>query len=181
VDQVSRLVDDLSELSRLHAGAVETYLRPVDLDEVMAACLEDLGPGRQHVTLSTADDLPDVIADATLLTRVLSSLLADALQRSPAGPPPVVTAASRNSRVEVRITDQGPDQHDDEASLAFRLARDLTDAMGDTMHIEPIPGGGRSVVVTLPAAAPGPEAARTLLPGPGDTDTRPRVPSGAQT
>jgi signal transduction histidine kinase len=28
VDQVSRLVDDLRDLSRLHAGAVETYLRP---------------------------------------------------------------------------------------------------------------------------------------------------------
>ena len=108
VDQVSRLVDDLSDLSRLHAGAVETYLRPVDLDEVMAACLDDLGPGSQHVTLSTAEDLPDVIADATLLTRILTSLLADALQRSPAGQPPVVTAVSRNSRVEVRITDQGP-------------------------------------------------------------------------
>ena len=36
VDQLSRLVDDLRDLARLHAGAVETYLRPVDLDEVLA-------------------------------------------------------------------------------------------------------------------------------------------------
>jgi len=178
VDQVSRLVGDLSDLSRLHAGAVETYLRPVDFDEVLAACLDDLGPGSQHVTLSTAEDLPDVIADATLLTRILTSLLADALQRSPAGQPPVVTAVSRNSRVEVRITDEGPDQPDGEASLAFRLARDLTEALGDTLRSERLPGGGHSVVVTLPAAA---RAAGTLVPGPGDTATCPRLPSDTET
>ncbi len=177
VDQVSRLIGDLSDLSRLHAGAVETYLRPVDLDEVMAACLDDLGPGSQHVTLSTAEDLPDVIVDATLLTRILTSLLADALQRSPAGQPPVVTAVSRNSRVEVRITDQGPDQVNGEASLAFRLARDLTEALGDTLRSERLPGG-HSVVVTLPAAA---RAAGTLVPEPGDTATCPSLPSGTQT
>ena len=44
-----------------------------------------------------------------------------------------------------------------------------------------IPGGGQSVVVTLPAVAPRSEAAGTLVPGPGDTDTCPRLPSGAQT
>ena len=44
VDGISRLVADLSDLSRLHAGALETYLRPVDLDEVVAASLDDLGP-----------------------------------------------------------------------------------------------------------------------------------------
>ena len=178
VDQVTRLVDDLSDLSRLHAGAVETYLQPVDLDEVMAACLDDLGPGSQHITLSMAEDLPDVIADATLLTRILTRLLADALQRSPAGPPPVVTAVSRDSRVEVHITDQGPDQPGAEASLAFRLARDLTEALGDTLRIQNLPGGGHSVVVTLPAAAP---AAGTLVPVPGDTATCLRLPSDTQT
>ena len=178
VDQVTRLVDDLSDLTRLHAGAVETYLQPVDLDEVMAACLDDLGPGSQHITLSMAEDLPDVITDATLLTRILTRLLADALQRSPAGPPPVVTAVSRDSRVEVHITDQGPDQPGAEASLAFRLARDLTEALGDTLRIQNLPGGGHSVVVTLPAAAP---AAGTLVPVPGDTATCPRLPSDTQT
>jgi len=178
VDQVSRVVDDLSDLSRLHAGAVETYLRPVDLDEVMAACLDDLGPGSQQITLSTAEDLPEVIADATLLTRILTSLLADALQRSPAGQPLVVTTVSRDSRVEVRITDQGPDQPDGAVSLAFRLARDLTEALGDTLRSERLPGGGHNVVVSLPATS---AAAGTLVPVPGDTATCTRLPSGPQT
>jgi two-component system sensor histidine kinase KdpD len=153
VDYVSRLIDDLRDLSRLHAGAVETYLRPLDLDEVVADALDDLGPGRQHVTLSTAEDLPDVIADAVLLTRILTSLLADAWQRCPAGPMPVLTAVALDDQVEIRICDQGPGQDEAEASLAFRLARDLAEAMGDTLRCECIPGRGRTVIVPLPASA----------------------------
>ena len=92
VDRIGRLVTDLSDLSRLHAGALETYLRPVDLDDVIAAALDDLGPGGHHITLSTPEGLPDMIADAELLTRILTSLMADALHRSPADVPPVLTA-----------------------------------------------------------------------------------------
>jgi two-component system sensor histidine kinase KdpD len=147
VDRVSRLVDDLRDLSRVHAGAVETYLRPVDLDEVLAACLDDLGPGQQ-ITLSAAEDLPEVIVDGALLTRILTSLLADALQHGPGGP--TVTAASWDGQVEVRIVGCGPA---DEASLAFRLARDLTEAMGDSLRTESGPDGRRSVIVSLPAAS----------------------------
>jgi two-component system, OmpR family, sensor histidine kinase KdpD len=153
VDQVTRLVDDLRDLSRLHAGEVETYLRPVDLDEVLAASLDDLGPGGQEVTLSLAEDLRDVIADATLLTRILASLLADATRRCLAGPPPVLTASSPNGSVEVRITDQGPDERDGSVSLALRLAIDLAEAMGITLHCERTPSGGRTVIIILPATA----------------------------
>jgi two-component system, OmpR family, sensor histidine kinase KdpD len=153
VDHVSRLVDDLRDLSRLHAGEVETYLRPVDLDEVLAASLDDLGPGGQEVTLNLAEDLPDVIADATLLTRVLASLLADATRRCPAGPAPVLTASCPSGWVEVRITDQGPDERDGSVSLALRLATDLAEAMGVTLRCQRTPSGGRTVVIMLPATA----------------------------
>jgi two-component system, OmpR family, sensor histidine kinase KdpD len=160
VNRVSRLVDDLRDLSRVHAGAVETYLRPVDMDEVLADCLDDLGPGRQHITVNMAEDLPEVLADGALLSRILTSLLADALQRAPDGP--LVTAASQDGRVEVRVTDHGSPG---EASLAFRLARDLTEAMGDSLRTEPVPGGGRSVIVALPAAAtPAPSTRKQPVP-----------------
>jgi len=152
VDRVSRLTQDLSDLSRLHAGAVETYLRPVDLDEVLTAALDDLGPGSEDITVSMAEDLPDVIADAALLTRILTSLLADALRRSPAGLPPVLTAAGLASRVEISIDDEGPAQNGDPASLALRLAGDLAEAMGDILRSERTPSGGRTVILTLQAA-----------------------------
>ena len=121
----------------------------------MEASLDDLGPGGHHITLSTPEDLPDVIADAALLTRILTSLMADALHRSPADVPPVLTAAGLAGHVEIRIADQGPSprQGNGPDSLALRLARDLTEAMGDTLRCAEPRDGGRAVIITLPAAA----------------------------
>jgi len=172
VRRLGRLVDDLREFSRLHVGAVETYLRPVELDDVLAVSVAELGPGGHHVALRLPEDLPDVIADADLLSRTLTSLTADALHRSPPKCPPVVSAAARADRVEIRIADRGtawyPDGDGD--SLSLRLALDLTEAIGGTLRCEDPAGGGRTVVITLPAAAgrpPGQPAARApSAPGP---------------
>ncbi len=167
VDRIARLVTDLSDLSRLHAGALETYLRPVDLEDVIAAALDDLGPGGHHITLSMPEDLPDVIADAEFLTRILTSLMADALHRSPADVPPVLTAVGLARHVKIRIADQEPARQEGDGanSLALRLARDLTEAMGDTLRSEET-RSGRTVILTLPAAARRPPAplARTGAP-----------------
>ncbi|MGO9218876.1 MAG: universal stress protein [Streptosporangiaceae bacterium] len=175
VDRIGRLVTDLSDLSRLHAGVLETYLRPVDLDDVIAAALDDLGPGGHHITLSTPEGLSDVIADAELLTRILTSLMADALHRSPADVPPVLTAVGLARHVEIRIADQGPapQQGNGTNGLALRLARDLTEAMGDTLRCEETRSGGRTVILTLPAAArrpPAPPASISAVPAPKSAD-----------
>ena len=155
LDRVAGLVNDVNDLSRLHAGALETYLRPVELDEVFTALLDDLGPGGHHITLGTPEDLPDVIADAALLTRVLTSLTADALHRSPADAPPAITAAIAGASVTIRITDQGPGPRQGNGGgndVALRLARDLTEEMGGALRCDQTPNGGRDVTITLPAA-----------------------------
>jgi two-component system, OmpR family, sensor histidine kinase KdpD len=175
LDRVARLVNDASDLSRLHTGGIETYLRPVDLDEVIAASLEDLGPGGHHITVQTPEDLPDVIADAALLTRILTSLMADALQRSAAGAPPVLTAAVTGSDVTIRVTDLGAGSAAGNGSgLALRLARDLAEAMGDRLCYRQNPGGRRSIDIVLPAAraplphpVPAQAAPPTAKPGGG--------------
>ena len=154
VRYVSRLVADISDLARLHAGALETYLRQVDLDEVLAVVLEDLGPSAPDLELTLPENLPDVIADAGLLTRILSSLIAWALHQGPSGSPPKIAATSRTGSVEVRITVQGTltPRDSEPEDLGFRLARDLTEAMGDTLRCAETLDGGRAVIITLPAA-----------------------------
>jgi hypothetical protein len=73
----------------------------------------------------------------------------------------VLTASSPNDQVEIRITDQGPDERDGSASLALRLATDLAEAMGITLRRERAPSGGRTVIIILPAAARLPSGAPT--------------------
>lgn len=157
--RVQQLVDDLGDLSRLHAGALETYLRPVELDDVLAAAIEDLGPGGHDLTVGALDDLPDVIADAALLTRVLTSLLADALAEGTlageASSRPVVTSTSHDGRVEIRITGC----REGIARLPVRLARDLTEAMGGVLAAE----GPGTIVISLPASSPSVRNSQTMV------------------
>ncbi|MEV8060612.1 MULTISPECIES: DUF4118 domain-containing protein [Streptomyces] len=153
VRRATQLVTDLDDLSRLHTGALDLYLRPVDLDEALTAALDDLGTGGHAITLRLPEELPYVLADAALLTRVLTALTADALRHSPAGVPPTLTAEARLGRLTVRITD-GADEGSSGAradSLPLRLSRDLTEAMGGTLtHTT---AGVFSVTLTLPASA----------------------------
>ena len=116
-----------------------------------------------------------MIADAEFLTRILASLMADALHRSPADVPPVLTAAGLARHVEIRIADQEPfpQQGDGTNSLALRLARDLTEAMGDTLRCEETRSGGRTVILTLPAATrrpPAPSPSISAVPAPKSAD-----------
>lgn len=183
VHRAEQHVAELDDLSRLHAGALDLYLRPVELGEVLTTALDDLGPGGHTILLDLPEDLPDVIADAALLARALSALAADALRRSPPGAPPALTAEAPPGRLVIRMTD-GAGEPEPEAgphyvspgapgaradSLALRLSRDVAEVMGGTLDIMPTGSGAAfSVTLALPAAAPRPGTA---------TETRNRAAS----
>ncbi|MCX4633446.1 DUF4118 domain-containing protein [Streptomyces sp. NBC_01443] len=163
VSRAVQLVSDLDELSRLHAGALDLYLRPVDLDEMLTAVMDALGPGGHTIRCSLPEQLPDVIADAAVLTRVLTALAAEAQRHSPPPRPPRLTAETRLGQVVIHVTD-GTDAEVQDAeratrpsrtpdSLALRMARDLTETMGGTLETVAT-GPGFAVELTLPAAAP---------------------------
>ncbi|GAA1069508.1 hypothetical protein GCM10009647_091720 [Streptomyces sanglieri] len=120
VHRAAQLVTDLDDVSRLHAGALDLYLHPVDLNEMLAAALDDLGPGGHSIILRLPEQLPDVIADAALLTRALTALGADALRHSPSDKPPVFTAGVQAGRVRIRGEDGTPNQGPDANPEAVR-------------------------------------------------------------
>ncbi|MFI2187039.1 DUF4118 domain-containing protein [Streptomyces sioyaensis] len=165
VRRATQLVTDLDDLSRLHAGALDLYPRPVDLDEALAAALDDLGPGGHTIDVRLPEQLPDVIADAALLTRVLTTLVADALRHSPPDRPPFFTAEARSAQVEIQVRDghPGPGQDPPTVSravrarsdgLPLRVSRDLIEAMDGTLATT-ARDGAFLVTLTLPCSAPG--------------------------
>ncbi|MCX5316555.1 DUF4118 domain-containing protein [Streptomyces sp. NBC_00154] len=169
VHRAAQLVTDLDDVSRLHAGALDLYLRPVDLNEVLGAALDDLGPGGHSIVLHLPEQLPDVIADAALLTRALTALGADALRHSPPDRPPVFTAEVRAGHLRIRVEDGMPDRGPELStaasrvpgtradSLALRLSRDLAEAMDGTLETT-TEGPAFSVMLSLPSSAPGASA-----------------------
>ena len=71
-------------MSRLHAGSLQPFLRPITIDEVAPVALRGLDDSA-NVRLGVPDGMPLVLADPGLLERVLANLFANALHHSPPG------------------------------------------------------------------------------------------------
>jgi two-component system sensor histidine kinase KdpD len=171
LDRLTHLVDNLLDMSRLQAGALSLFPRPVGLDEIVSQALDNLDPAARRITVDIPVSLPEINVDPAILERVVVNLTENALRYSPAGQPPLLTASSLGDRVELRVVDRGPgipEQDKDKMFVPFQrlgdtdnttgvglglaLSRGLTEAMGGTLTAEDTPGGGLTMTVSVPAA-----------------------------
>jgi len=171
LDRLTHLVDNLLDMSRLQAGALSLFPRPVGLDEIVSQALDNLDPAARRITVDIPVSLPSINVDPAILERVVVNLTENALRYSPAGQPPLLTASSLGDRVELRVVDRGPgipEQDKDKMFVPFQrlgdtdnttgvglglaLSRGLTEAMGGTLTAEDTPGGGLTMTVSVPAA-----------------------------
>ncbi|MFF8353019.1 ATP-binding protein [Streptomyces chartreusis] len=165
--KLNRLVENLLDLSRLEAGVLRLNLRPTTLEEVLPAALADT-PGIQ---VGDVEKIPEVLADPPLLERVIANLVANAARYSPPDTQVLVTASVLGGRAELRVVDRGPGlpatgregvfepfqrlgdtDNSTGLGLGLALARGLTEAMSGTVTPEDTPGGGLTMVVSLPLA-----------------------------
>jgi two-component system sensor histidine kinase KdpD len=166
--RLTRLIDQLIDLSRLQAGAAAPRADWMSLDEVIRAAVEDAG-SPTRVKLAIAPDLPLLRADATQLRRAFANLIENALRYSP-DQPVSVRARVSGGRILIRVVDQGPGipavEHERifmpfygrGSGLGLAIVRGFVEANGGHVHVESLPGQGTSFVVELPlpAAAPVP-------------------------
>ena len=170
-DRLTGLVENLLDMSRLQAGVVAPSMTPSDVPAVIHRALEELdGAERSRVALRWPDDLPHVLADPALLERVVANLVANAARHAPGGPI-TVTAGALAEQLEIRVVDRGPGVPVADRDLVFApfqrlgdapsgqgvglglaVARGLTEAMSGTLVAEDTPGGGLTMVVSLPVA-----------------------------
>ncbi|SEG10441.1 two-component system, OmpR family, sensor histidine kinase KdpD [Actinacidiphila yanglinensis] len=173
--RLSRLVDNLLDMSRLQAGALRLRLRATALEEVLPAALESLPADAPGIDTHGLERAPAVLADPPLLERIIANLLANAVRHAPAQHPVVLTASALGDRVELRVVDRGPGLPERDRERAFEpfqrmgdhdngtglglglaLARGLTEAMHGSLTPEDTPGGGLTMVLSLPSAGPEP-------------------------
>ncbi|BBG00651.1 MULTISPECIES: sensor histidine kinase [Pseudonocardia] len=176
VDRLTGLVGNLLDSSRLAAGAVTPLLAPVGYGEVAACALLGV-EGAERVRIEIREDAPDVLADAGLLERVVANVIDNAIRHGAADgaePDVVLRASAYDDRVELRVVDRGPGvphrrwgelfaafqrlgDRDAAAGLGLGLsvARGLTAVMDGELTAEDTPGGGLTVVVSLPVAPAG--------------------------
>lgn len=170
-DRLTTIVSNLLDMSRLQAGAVRPALRSVSLEEVLPATVLALGGRAAAVDLAVPADLPDVLADPALLDRVLANLLGNAVEFAPPGTRVRIHAHASGPDVHVYVVDHGPGIRPRDRStvlqpfhrlsdstsnsgvgLGLAIAEGLTAAMGGVLELRDTPGGGLTVLVSLPAA-----------------------------
>src|SRR6478672_1456654 len=185
-DRLDALIGNLLDMSRLHTGSLQPFLRPTAIDEVAPVAAGGLDDSLR-LEMAVPDGFPLVLADPGLLERVLANLFSNALRYSPAGRPPELHAVLDGGTVRLEVADHGPgvpdelkerifepfdrvgDRHPG-VGLGLAVARGFAEAMGGRIGAFDTPGGGLTVRVTLPAASEdgsGPGASGLRASGPG--------------
>jgi two-component system sensor histidine kinase KdpD len=176
VDQLTALVGNLLDSSRLAVGVVSPQLRRVYMDEVAHRALVSVGMGARGLRRAAMDRVKvevgdvSVLADGGLLERVLANLIDNALRHSPRDTPVRVTAERTGDRVSIAVIDSGtgiPAGTEEQlfepfqrlgdrdnttgVGLGLSVVRGFVEAMGGSVRAEPTPGGGLTMLADLPA------------------------------
>ncbi|WP_406463277.1 sensor histidine kinase KdpD [Streptomyces sp. NBC_01622] len=168
-DRLDQLVGNLLDMSRLQTGTVTPIIRETDLDEVVPMALA--GVPEDSVELDIPETLPMVHVDRGLLERAVANIVENAVKYSPPEEKVLVSASAIADRVEVRVVDRGPGVPDEAKNRIFEpfqrygdsprgagvglglaVARGFTEALGGTLSAEDTPGGGLTMVLSLPTA-----------------------------
>ena len=102
--RLSRLLDQLLDLSRLESRRIRVSPKPIVLQSVLSRIARETLPQGTSLELEVPDDLA-VIADPLVLDRVVSNLLVNAIRH---GRPPVLLAAEQRDRhIRISVADNG--------------------------------------------------------------------------
>ena len=179
---MSRLVDDLLDVSRIERGRVELRKERVDLGRVVAHALEAskalIDAGDLQVTVEVADPAPVLEADPVRMEQMLCNLLSNACKCTPAGGRIQVAAGWNEDQAVLRVRDNGigmspevrahifelffqahqnNDRHGGGLGIGLTLVQRLAQLHGgEVTAASDGPGRGSEFRISLPALRPGP-------------------------
>jgi signal transduction histidine kinase len=160
IDQSARtmadLVDDLALVARLEAGLLEVTLQTVQVSQLMEAAVAAVREGNPQfqTTLLPPGDIT-VEADQELSVRVIRALISAAIQRSPEGSGPELSAEASGGQVRILValpagvTIEEPAEpppapfssSGGDLGLPLHLSRGLARLMSGGVAVVTLPGG----------------------------------------
>ncbi|HKX29020.1 MAG TPA: DUF4118 domain-containing protein, partial [Blastocatellia bacterium] len=177
-DRLTRFVENMVELARLEAGALQLRRRWASIEEIVGMALERARAltADHRLELVLGRELPAACVEARLIAEVLYSLIDNATKYSPPGTEIRVLAESTAGElIQISVEDRGPGIAPELRELVFdkfyrateggaaslgrpkglgmglSIARGIVLAHGGRIWIEGVPeGGGTRVAFTIP-------------------------------
>lgn len=168
--EISAHVAKILDMTRLETGRVEPDRDWVSLAEIAGSVLARLAGrlGQHRLMVEVPDDLPLVLADATLIDQALGNLLENAAKHTPAGTVVMLRMARAGRDIVVSVEDfggglperdlervfakfqHGPGARSDGVGLGLAIARAIVRLHGGRAWAERLPEGGTAFRFTVP-------------------------------
>ena len=169
------LVDDLLDVARVEAGAVELHRRPTDLRELVGEIARLLAPRiqerGQELSLDLPDPLPLVLVDPMRLRQILTNLLTNAHLYTGDSGRLAIAVRIHGHEVAIAVADTGRGMSEDDllhvfdrfyragdgtdgagTGLGLAIVRSLVDLHGGHVEVWSKVGQGTTFTVHLPRA-----------------------------
>lgn len=171
--RMERLINNLLDMTRMESGGLSLRREWTPLQEIVGATLHHMDRrlvGRQ-VDVQLPADLPLVHLDETAIEQVLSNLLDNAVEYSPANSPLELSARRSGESVVIEVCDHGPGippgiekrifdkffrarpsagTPNRGIGLGLAISRGIVEAHGGAIHAANRPEGGACVTIMLP-------------------------------
>lgn len=150
VRHLTRLVDDLLDISRVASGQIQLRKRPLELVDAVRMAVEMTKPlleeRRHHLRLEFPETSGRVLADEARLAQILANLLSNSAKYTDEGGLIVLTVSDEEDEFRVAVEDNGSGFDTSDADSLFEMFRRFS---GDPLRH---PGGlglGLSIVRSL--------------------------------
>jgi len=176
--QLSCLVDDLLDVSRISHGGIRLQRRIVELKDIVVVAVETAGPlidvRQQELTVGQAEQPVHLFADPVRMTQVVTNLLMNAAKFTHRGGHISIVSGEKEGVVSIRVRDNGVGIPADKLPHIFDLyvqahagstagagglgvglavARQMVELHGGTLSVRSEgPGRGSEFTVLLPGA-----------------------------
>ena len=174
-DRLTALVNDILDISRIETGRMRLTIGALDLGQIISQTVVSFqGQYREkglNLVWEEPQDLPDVRADAARVAQVMSNLIANAWQYTPAGGTVAVSVHAVDGFLQTDVSDTGigisPDdvgrifdrfyradhpivQEAEGTGLGLSIVKMFVEMLGGEIWVESEPGEGTRFSFTLP-------------------------------